>query len=454
MTKFWMNTTSSNAWHGTPVGIIRVERELSLRINHQPFIIDGDGFKKNNLTSKTLLKNDSSKMTGYVFQRNKAHGFLVSAQMLPKKQRLAKSLGYFISVFYGRNSKLNKTLDYLVYYGYKHAKNIFTEQEKIIKKIKKPRSLNNLTVTHDVSSPFSDGDIVFTCGLDWDNGILEKMYLLKGTTNFKLVTVIYDLIPITNPEFIQNTRHLNRLLGHFTLLAQLSDLVLVNTHATAIEFQKFCSDLELETPEVRLVPWGTGFDLVHETREISELLPLTKAKGYYLAVGTIEIRKNYQLLVNIIKLAKEKNVEIPHFVFVGVPGWGTHELTVEIENDELLQKSITWLRNCTDEHLKWLYENCNGLLSPTFKEGFGLPVAEARYFNKQTFLSDIAVYRELFPNSTFISPNDPAAWLAAITREAQSNPTASPIQNWEASSRIVAEAISDFFSAEIKYSGE
>lgn len=457
MTRFWINTTSSSAWHGTPVGIIRVERELSLRLDHKPFVVDGLGFKINGMSPGLVGKNEARESSSDRLQRNKAHGFLKSAQMLSRKQRITKSVGYFISSFYGIDSKLDRTLDRVVYYLYKSA--IITHSRLVgikrpFRNPKSSKSSHNLVETSDVNSPFSDGDIVLTCGLDWDNLILEKMRVIKGRDNFKLVTVIYDLIPITNPEFIQNTRHVNRLLGHFTLLAQLSDLVLVNTHATAFEFGKFCSQLEIEAPEVRLVPWGSGFESVKNSREVFELLPMTKTTGYFLTVGTIEIRKNYQLLVNTIRLAREKNVSIPHFVFVGVPGWGTHELTLEIENDELLQESITWLRNASDEHLKWLYQNCVALLSPSFNEGFGLPVADAQSFKKQTYLSDIPVYRELFPNSTFISPNDPAAWLAAITQENLTNSDSIPLFNWNESSKIVAETISDFFGTEIKYLGQ
>ena len=452
-----MNTTSSSAWHGTSVGIIRVESELSLRIHHEAFVIRAHGFEKKSLKSGPLMNDDLEKSTISFFQRNKAHGFLVSAQMISRKQRIVRSLAYWISLFYGLDSKLDRTLDRVVYYVYKYMNKSYIKMNEIIRALRKPKSLKvvkELSVASEISSPFSEGDIVFTCGLDWDHSILERIHTLKGSTNFKLVTVIYDLIPITNPEFIQNTRHVNRLLGHFTLLAQLSDLVLVNTQATAAEFQKFCSQLDLEAPEVRVVPWGTGFELVDGAKEVSELIPLTKTKGFFLAVGTIEIRKNYQLLVNIIRLAREKSVEIPHFVFVGAPGWGTHELIIEILNDELLQKSITWLKNSSDEHLKWLYQNCIGLLSPSFSEGYGLPVAEAQSCGKQTFLSDIPVYRELFPQSTFVSPNDPAAWLQVITQGIHLSPKLGPIHNWNDSSRIVAEVISDYFGTEIKYSGK
>lgn len=454
MTKFWMNITSSNAWHGTPVGIIRVERELSRRIAHKPFVIDGLGFKLGEISPGPTGTKKTRKITPDLLRRNKAHGFLISAQMFSRKQRFIKSAGYFISAFYGINTKLDRTLDVIVYHLYRSMRSMYTRILEIKKPLSKQKTLkipNNIFENREDNSPFSEGDIVFTCGLDWDNSILERIQSIKARVNFKLVTVIYDLIPITHPEYIQNTRHVNRLLGHFTLLAQLSDLVLVNTHATAVEFRKFCSNLEIEPPKIRLVPWASGFDSIRSTQEVSEVLPFTKIKGYFLAVGTIEIRKNYQLLVNIVRLAREKNTEIPHFVFVGAPGVGTHEMTIEIENNELLQNSITWLRNTSDEQLKWLYQNCVAFLSPSFEEGFGLPVAEAQTFMKHTYLSDIPVYRELFPNSTFISPNDPAAWLSAITQKIPSNSAANPIHNWNESSKIVAEIISDFFATEITY---
>jgi glycosyltransferase involved in cell wall biosynthesis len=454
MTKFWMNVTSSSVWHTTPVGIVRVERELSLRIAHKPFVIDGHGFKLGDFHPRPAGTKKTGEVTSNLLQRNKAHGFLKSAQMFSQKQRFIKSVGYFISSFYGINSKLDRTLDKIVYYLYTSMRRMYTrilEIKKPLSKQKTSKMPNNVSKNREVNSPFSEGDIVFTCGLDWDNSILERIQSIKGSVNFKLVTVIYDLIPITHPEYIQNPRHANRLLGHFTLLAQLSDLVLVNTHATEVEFRKFCSNLEIDSPKIRLVPWASGFDSIHSTQEVSEVLPFTKMKGYFLAVGTIEIRKNYQLLVNTVRLAREKNVEIPHFVFVGAPGWGTHELTIEIEDDELLQNSITWLRNTSDEQLKWLYQNCAAFLSPSFNEGFGLPVAEAQTFMKHTYLSDIPVYRELFPNSTFISPNDPAAWLSAITQNNHSNSISNPIHNWNESSKIVAETISDFFATEITY---
>ena len=136
MTKFWMNVTSSNAWHTTPVGIIRVERELSLRIAHKPFVIDGNGFKLGDFSPRPTGMKKTRKVTSNLLQRNKAHAFLLSAQMFSQKQRFIKSIGYFISSFYGINSNLDRTIDKIVYYLYRPMRSMYTK----ILEIKKPLS--------------------------------------------------------------------------------------------------------------------------------------------------------------------------------------------------------------------------------------------------------------------------------------------------------------------------
>jgi glycosyltransferase involved in cell wall biosynthesis len=67
-----------------------------------------------------------------------------------------------------------------------------------------------------------------------------------------------------------------------------------------------------------------------------------------------------------------------------------------------------------NEELMNLYAHAELFLSPSFQEGFGLPVVEAASFKKPMIISDIPVYRELFPNAHFASPHSPEAWLEKI----------------------------------------
>jgi glycosyltransferase involved in cell wall biosynthesis len=453
MSKFWINVSSSIYWHGTPVGIIRVEKELSHHIVHTPFVVDHSGFKKLDVTSKAIIeiKTDGFRDDDKVL--NKATNFLRSTQLFPRPIRLIKSLGYLISSVYGLSNFTDRIIDKLTAFVYRSART-FTKMNYKKRVVSKAFSKEKLEEWNseilETKSPFSENDIILTCGLDWDNSILEKFDSLKQKKNVKVVVVIYDLIPITFPEYIQNSRHTSRLFGHFTLVAQIADLVLINTAEVENQFKTFCAELEIQAPATRIVPWGVGLDTTIDSREAVEVINKAGDNGYLLAVGTIEIRKNYELLVRIVHLAREKQIQIPHFVFVGVAGWGTSDLLKQIASDEKLEKSITWLSGVEDGELKWLYENCLGLLSPSFSEGYGLPVAEAKMFTKPTFLSDIPVYRELFPDSIFLSPNDPAEWLRAITQVGKSIPDRQIPLAWNQVSKIVAKEIGDFFQFEIE----
>jgi glycosyltransferase involved in cell wall biosynthesis len=453
MIKFWINVSSSNNWHGTPVGIIRVEKELSHYIKHTPFVTDHSGFKKLENTSIESIETITEHFRDDDKVLNKATIFLRSTQLFPRPLRLMKSLGYLISSIYGLSNFTDRIIDKSTAFVYRYART-FTNMNVKKRVVSNASSREKLEEWNseipETKSPFSQNDIILTCGLDWENSILEKFDSLKQKKKVKVVVVIYDLIPIMFPEYIQNSRHTSRLLGHFALVAQIADLVLINTTEVENQFKTFCAELEIQAPATRIVPWGVGLDTTIDSKEAIEVINKAGDKGYFLAVGTIEIRKNYELLVRIVHLAREKQIQIPHFVFVGVAGWGTSDLLKQIQSDEKLEKSITWLSGVEDGELKWLYENCLGLLSPSFSEGYGLPVAEAKMFTKPTFVSDIPVYRELFPDSIFLSPNDPEEWLRAIIQVGQSAPDTQIPLAWNQVSKIVAKEIGDFFQFEIK----
>jgi glycosyltransferase involved in cell wall biosynthesis len=374
--------------------------------------------------------------------------------LLSRSNRLGKGVGYMMAAAYGDNISINRMLDIFVHKGYEIFKRL-TQSKKKIKKVRTSHTHVGLQHSGDVykpaKSPFSEGDIILTCGLDWDYSVMEKFKTISNYQDLNLVTVVYDIIPILNPEYIQDSRYVNRLLGHFTLIAELSSLVLLNTLEMEIRFKEFCQTLGIEPPPTRIVPWGVGIDDSIVSSEVSDVLATVREKGFLLAVGTLEIRKNYELLLRIVQLADERDQEIPRLVFVGRPGWGTIDLIKQLNSNEKLERSITWLTEVDDRQLKWLYENCEGLLSPSFSEGYGLPVGEAKLFSKPTFLSDIAVYRELFPNSIFMSPNDPLAWLEAIANPTNYLPSVEKPKNWDQATIEIARSISEVFNVKISY---
>ena len=196
--------------------------------------------------------------------------------------------------------------------------------------------------------------------------------------------------------------------------------------------------------------WGADFSSEIEPFEIGEIGAKSVEKGFLLCVGTVEIRKNYQLIINVIRLSLEKGISIPHFVIVGAAGWGADDLIKQMRNDEKLQKKLTWLEGISDAELSWLYKNCEAFVSASFEEGFGLPAFEAEYYAKNIFLSDIPVYRELFADSLFISPNDPALWLEAFSTKLLGSKTTKNPTSWNDSVECFVEEVNRVFGCNIE----
>jgi len=102
---------------------------------------------------------------------------------------------------------------------------------------------------------------------------------------------------------------------------------------------------------------------------------------YILYLGRIETKKNVQGILEAYKILKEK-YGVPHKLFLaGAPGYGYHNLKLEIKN--LLEigywkLEIKELGYVVEKEKQYLLSNADIFLFPSFYEGFGLPVLEAQ----------------------------------------------------------------------------
>ena len=97
---------------------------------------------------------------------------------------------------------------------------------------------------------------------------------------------------------------------------------------------------------------------------------------YFLAVGTLEPRKNLKTLISAYARLTWAERNAAPLVIVGSPGWGNLDLPKE--TDALIADgSLRFLGAVTDDELRGLYEGAVALLYPSIYEGFGMPVVEA-----------------------------------------------------------------------------
>ncbi len=114
---------------------------------------------------------------------------------------------------------------------------------------------------------------------------------------------------------------------------------------------------------------------------------------FVVAVGTVEPRKGYQRLVDLVEAAPDG---APTVVLVGRPGWGDVVARIEALASRRPDRFL-WLRDLSDDGLRWLYRRADCFLSLSLAEGFNMPLVESACCGRPVLCSDIPVHRTVAP---------------------------------------------------------
>ena len=210
----------------------------------------------------------------------------------------------------------------------------------------------------------------------------------------RVVLMVHDLIPIRHPElcpplFTEVFRHwLIRMLG-------CCDMVICNSAATEADLLAWCWETKLPPP--RSGHFRLGCDLPKATGgKVRELLAafMSSSVPVFAAVGTIEPRKNYPMLLSTFERLWRDGVAA-HLVIAGRATAEERDFVVRLRNHPEQGKRLLNLFNASDHELSFLYTHARSLVLVSIAEGFGLPLVEARMHGCLVIASDIAAFREL-----------------------------------------------------------
>ena len=231
----------------------------------------------------------------------------------------------------------------------------------------------------------------------------------------KPVFFLHDVIPIDYPEYCSPgaaPRHLGRL----KTVSELADLILVNSQYTADRTRHWLQRLGWREPRIDVVPLG-----VEDAFLQPHTSPLPRAeRPYFVYVGTIEPRKNLAFLLAVWRqLAEQLTDQTPRLLLVGRRGWENESVVDLLERSARLAPHVIEVSGLTDHGLITLLRGAAGLVSPSYVEGFGLPLIEASALGTPLIVSDIPAHREVAgQHATFVDPNDGPAWIKALQAHA------------------------------------
>jgi glycosyltransferase involved in cell wall biosynthesis len=240
-------------------------------------------------------------------------------------------------------------------------------------------------------------------------GLHDRMLTTWISKNeVRAIHLVHDLIPITHPQFCragEARKHTERMRNAL----ESATGIIGNSQATLDDLAIFASTIGYPMPSI-LPAWISG------AKAAERIVPRKLARPHFIAIGTIEGRKNHLLLLKVWRrLVAALKDQAPILVLVGQRGWEAEEATAILDQLDDLEGHVLELSRCRDEELLELLAGATALLMPSFAEGFGLPIVEALQLGTPVIASNLPVFRELAGQiPTYLEPSDAEAWEAAI----------------------------------------
>lgn len=222
------------------------------------------------------------------------------------------------------------------------------------------------------------------------------------------VYFLHDLIPIEFPEYArpgEPERHRRRV----DTMANTGAGLIVNSACTRQAFDVYAGSLGMKVPPRVVAHLGTP-----EFSARQHKLPLDAP--YFVALGTIEPRKNHLLLLHVWRdLVHRLGAQVPRLVIIGRRGWECEQVVDLLERCEALRGVVIEIPDCDDQMLAAWLSHARALLFPSFAEGYGIPLVEALSLGTPVIASDLPVFRELAGDiPEYLDPLDGPGWREAI----------------------------------------
>ncbi|WP_137888061.1 glycosyltransferase family 1 protein [Pseudomonas sp. 2FE] len=241
------------------------------------------------------------------------------------------------------------------------------------------------------------GDVLVLLDSSWHADFFPVAERLQKD-GIGIVSVIYDLIPLTHPQFCDE--------GLVRVFEQWFDWI-ARTADGFIAISQTISDQVRSEVQWRLgrdVAARRWFDHFHLGSELDQVNPravvrqsvqrMCKGRSVYLMVSTIEPRKNHVYLLNAFERLWDEGSEVA-LCFVGKVGWKTEKLIERVKQHPQLNKCLFMFNDLSDRELEYCYSHSRALVFPSYVEGFGLPLVEAMQRGLPAMASDIPVFREI-----------------------------------------------------------
>ena len=300
----------------------------------------------------------------------------------------------------------------------------------LYRSIKNSKSRNFIKVERNQVS-LDEYDTYFTADAFW-NSDEDLMRILRAKQEgLEVVILVHDVLPLTHPEFFRHDS-IRLFQKNFIVGASAATKLLFVSDYSLLEFTRLHPNNGASKYVVKL-----GDFLSDEKGSISRQIKALQNRKFALMVGTIEPRKNYDLVLEVFRDLDHEVI----LVIVGRQGWLSDNLIKKIKR---MQPRVVWLKEVSDTELVTLIDSAVFGICASFAEGFGLPLREFVSKGLPTIASDIPPFKEVKVSSDikYFNPYSIASLREAIvTLDSTKSITLPESNSWEFSAAIILEIL-------------
>ena len=227
------------------------------------------------------------------------------------------------------------------------------------------------------------------------------------------VLTVHDLSLLLHPQ-THEKRSVKRARRRLPLMVKTADAVIVPSEAMRREV---CEQLNASSEKVFVVPEASRqcFHPIEFEASVEVRRRFDIGDEFILTVGTIEPRKNLQLLVRAFEQVAAARPESGiQLVIAGGRGWLSGPLFSAVDKSPVRNR-IVLTDYLHDEDLCALYSACRIFVYPSLYEGFGLPPLEAMACGAIVIVSNIPALVETTGQAArLVDPRDPADLARSI----------------------------------------
>lgn len=302
------------------------------------------------------------------------------------------------------------------------------------------------------------GDVLLLPDSSWGEDMWPAVDMARAA-GAALGVVQHDFIPIRHPRIVPPKttvlfqRWMRATLARADFVLAVSETVARETRAELLKLGR------AEIAKRHVTTFRNGADFAADSsgtargpetvrRALRDFLA-AGAEAPYLAVGTIEPRKNQALLLAALDRVLAR-APAARLLIVGMVGWQGKPIAADFRRHPAWGSGLMHFEDLSDAELQYAYSRARALVFPSRAEGYGLPLVEAMACGLRVFASDIPVHREVGGGHCVYfdpeRPDDLAGRLVALSRDgvyaACWPPRRCQLPTWAAAAeRIVATAL-------------